>query len=86
MLEWKSCTSRNLNREMRKIRDLKIDVYGKRLTSHTLFAIKTKLLTVKCFTYTIYSKERKRRTETLCLTTETWRLILNDFYRSAFIA
>ena len=59
MIEWKSCTSRNLNREMRKIRNLiKINVYGKRLTSHTLFAIKTKLLTVKCFTYTIYSKER----------------------------
>ena len=29
------------------IRDLRIDVYGKRLTSDTLFAIKTKSLTVK---------------------------------------
>ena len=35
-------------------RDLKIVVYGKRLTSDTLFAIKTKSLTVKCFTYRIY--------------------------------
>ena len=40
---------------------------------------KTKSLTVKCFTYTIYLKDRKLRTETLCLTTETLRLILNDF-------
>ena len=47
------------------IRDLKIDVYAKRLTSNTLFAIKTKSLTMKCFTYRIYSKYRKRRTETL---------------------
>ena len=63
----------------RCIRDLKIDVYGKRLTSDTLFAIKTKSLTVKCFTYRIYSKYRKLHTETLCLIIETWRLILNDF-------
>ena len=35
---------------------------------------------MKCFTCTIYSKERKRRTKTPCLTTETWRyLILNYF-------
>ena len=33
------------------IRDLKIVVYGKRLTSDTLFAIKAKSLNVKCFTY-----------------------------------
>ena len=52
-------------------RHLKIAVYGKRLTSDTLFAVKTKPLTVKCFTYTIYSNDRKRRTETLCLTTVT---------------
>ena len=51
-------------------RDFKIDVYGKRLTSDTSFAVKT-IIDVKCFTYTIYSKDRKRRTETLCLTTET---------------
>ena len=38
------------------IRDLKIVVYGKRLTSDTLFATKTKSLTVKCFTYRIYLK------------------------------
>ena len=55
----------------RDIRDLKIDVYGKRLTSDTLFAIKTKSLTVKCFTYGIYSKYRELRIETLCLRTET---------------
>ena len=60
-------------------RDLKIIVYGKRLTSDTLFAIKTKSVTVKCITYRIYSKYRKLRIETPCLTTETWRLILNDF-------
>ena len=61
------------------IRDLKIVVYGKRLTSDTLYAKKTKSLTVKCFTCRIYSKYRKLRIETPCLTTETWRLILNDF-------
>ena len=60
-------------------RDLKIVVYGKRLTSDTLFAIKTKSLTVKCFTYRIYLKYRKLRIQTLCLTTETWRLIQSDF-------
>ena len=64
---------------VRDTRDLKIVVYGKRLTSDTLFAIKTKSLTVKCFAYRIYSKYRKLRIQTLCLTTETWRLILNDF-------
>ena len=61
------------------IRDLKIVVYSKRLTSDTLFAIKTKSLAVKCITYRIYSKYRKLSMETPCLTTETWRLILNDF-------
>ena len=45
------------------IKDLKIDVYGKRLTSDPLFAIKTKSLTVKCFTYRIYSKYRKLNTQ-----------------------
>ena len=64
------------------IRDFKIDVYGKRLTSDTLFGT----LTVKSFTYTyrIYSKYRKLHTETLCLTVtiETCRLILNDFLRT----
>ena len=69
---------------MVKIRDLKIAVYGKLLILNTLFAIKTKSLTVKCFTYKNYSKYRKRRTETLCLATETWRLIFDDF--SAHIA
>ena len=63
------------------IRDLKIVVYGKRLTSDTLYAIKTKSLslTVKCITHKICSKYRKLCIETTCLTTETWRLILNDF-------
>ena len=64
---------------MADIRDLKIVVYGKRLTSDTLVAIKAKSLTMKCITYKIYSKYGKLRTETPCLTTETWRLILNDF-------
>ena len=36
-------------------------------------------MTVKCFTYMIFLKDRKLRTETLCLTTETWRLMSNDF-------
>ena len=65
--------------EKQNIRGLKIVVYGKRLTSDTLFAIKTKSLTAKCITYKICSKYRKLRIETTCLTTETWRLILNDF-------
>ena len=47
-------------------RDLKIDVYGKRLTSDTLLAIKTKSLIVKCLIYTIDLKERKLRTKTFC--------------------
>ena len=47
--------------------------------TQSLFAIKTKSLTVKCIAYRIYSKYRKLRIETPCLTAETWRLILNDF-------
>ena len=39
----------------------------------TLLAIKTKLLTVKCLTYTIYLEDRKLCTEEFCLTTETWQ-------------
>ena len=60
-------------------RDLKITFMenGKPQTLY-LFAIKTKSLTVKCFTYTIYLEDRKLRTETLHLTTKTWRLIRND--------
>ena len=61
------------------IRDLKIVVYGKQLTSDTLLGIKTKSLTVKYITYRIYSKYRKLRIKTPCLITETWPLILNDF-------
>ena len=38
------------------IKDLKIVVHSKRLTSDTLLAIKTKSLTVKYITYRIYSK------------------------------
>ena len=49
------------------------------LTSNTLFAIKAKSLTAKCFTYTIYSKDGKCRTMIFCLTTETWRLMVIDF-------
>ena len=60
-------------------RDFKIVVYGKRLTSDTLLAIKTKSLTVKYITYRNYSNYRKLHIATPCLTTETWRLILNDF-------
>ena len=52
-------------------RHLKIAVYGKWLMSDTLFAAKTKPLTVKRFTYRMYSNYRKCRTETLCLTTIT---------------
>ena len=51
-------------------RDRKIVVYGKRQTSDTLLAIKTKSLTVKYITYRIYSKCRKLRIKTPCLTTE----------------
>ena len=47
--------------------------------SDTLFAIKTKSLTVKCSEYRIYSKYQKLGIETHCLTTETLCLILNDF-------
>ena len=74
-------------------RHLKIVVYGKRLTSDTLLVMKTKSLTVKYITYRIYSKYRKVRIETPCLTTKTWRLILNvlcsdnltfDLYRLTF--
>ena len=61
------------SQKFKSIRDLKIVVYSKRLTSETLFAIKTKSLTVKCITYGIYSKYRKLRIDTL--TTETRRLI-----------
>ena len=47
-------------------RDLKIVVvYGKRLTSDTLFAIKANSLTVKCFTYRIYLNYRQRHIDTL---------------------
>ena len=73
--------SRNCNPVLRFLlseynnRDLKVVVYRKRLTSDTLFAIKTNSLTVKYFTYRIYLKYRKLRIQTLCLTTETWRLI-----------
>ena len=48
------------------IRNLKIDVYGKRANVRH-FAL--------WFNYTIYSKDQKLSTETLFLTTETWRLI-----------
>ena len=67
-LSWIYHTGRS---RLRNSRDLKIVLYGKRLTSDTLFAIKTKSLTVKCITYRIYSKYRKLRIETPCLTTET---------------
>ena len=42
-------------------------------------ALRQKSLTVKCFIYRIYLKDRELRTETLYLTTGTWRLISNDF-------
>ena len=61
-------------------RDLKIDVYRKRLKSGTSFAIKTTSLTMKSFACTTFSKDPKCRTETRCLTTVTWWLILNDFF------
>ena len=34
---------------------------------------------MKCLTNTIYLKDRKLRTETRYLTTETWRLTSHDF-------
>ena len=47
-------------------KDLKIDIHrNKRPTSDTFFATKVKSLTMKSFTCTIYSKDRKCRTETL---------------------
>ena len=60
------------------IRDLQIVVYGKRLTPDTRLVIQIKSLTVKYITYRIDSKYRELRIETPCLTTETWRLVLND--------
>ena len=39
------------------IRDLKIGVYGKRLTLATYFVMEIKLSTVKCFTYTYYQND-----------------------------
>ena len=46
--------------------------------------MKTKSLTVKCFTYTNYLKIEKRRTETLCLPIKTRWWIVTAF--SAHIA
>ena len=76
------------------IRDLKIDVYGKRLASDTLFAIKTKSLTVK-FSPIRFIQNTKNYIQghfldtcdntlfnTLlihCLIIDTWRFILDDF-------
>ena len=52
-------------------RDLKIAVYGKRLTSRNFFVIKSKSWTVKCLSYTIYYRNLKRCFKTLCMTTKT---------------
>ena len=54
-----------LRRLESNIRELKIDVYGTAITSDTLFATKTKSLTVTCFTCRIYLKDRKLRIETI---------------------
>ena len=51
----------SISRNVADNRDLKIVVYGKRLTPDTLLAIKIKSLTVKYITYRIYSKYRKLR-------------------------
>ena len=40
------------------IKLLRIVVYGQRLTLDTFFAIKTELLIVKCFTCTLYKKDK----------------------------
>ena len=58
----------------RDIRDLKIAVYGKRLTSRNCFVIKSKSWTVKCLSYTIYYRNLKCCSQTPCMTTETLSL------------
>ena len=57
------------------VRKFKIYVHRTRQTQTIHFLRKPNQWRVKCFRYTTYSKGRKRRTETLCLITETWRLI-----------
>ena len=65
-------------RTLTLIRDLKIAVYGKRLTSRNSFVIKSKLWTVKCSSHTIYNKNLKCCTKTPCMTTETLSLMGNS--------
>ena len=57
------------------IRDPKIAVYGKRLTSRNFFVIKSKSRTVECLSYTIYYRNLKCCFKTLCMTTETLSLM-----------
>ena len=59
-------------------RDLKIAVYGKRLTSRNSFVIKSKSRTVKYLSNTIYYKNLKCYTKTPCMTTETLSLMGNS--------
>ena len=59
-------------------RDLKIAVYGKRLTSRNSFVIKSKSSTVKYSSNTIYHKNLKCCTKTPCMTTETLSLMGNS--------
>ena len=61
-----------------KIRDLKIAVYGKRITSRNCFVIKSKSRTVKCLSYTIYYRNLKCCSKTLCMATETLSLMGNS--------
>ena len=59
-------------------RDLKIAVYGKRLTSRNSFVIKSKSLIVKSSSHTIYYKNLKCCTKILCMTSDTLSLIGNS--------
>ena len=59
-------------------RDLKISVYGKRLTSRNSFVIKSKSWTVKCSGHTIYYKNLKCCNKTPCMTIETLSLMGNS--------
>ena len=60
------------------IRDLKIAVYGKRLTSRNSFIIKSKSWTVKCSSHTIYYRNLKCCSKTPCMTTKTLSLMGNS--------
>ena len=58
--------------------DLKIAVYGKRLTARDSFVTESKSWTVKYSSNTIYYKNLKCCTKTPCMTTETLSLMGNN--------